>query len=61
MKPDKFAIELCKYIEHRVIEICKKFSMGNVNSASLYAFWIATQGDIQSFLKENKLEVRKRK
>lgn len=58
MKPEDFSIKLCKYIEPRINEICNKFSKGNVNSASLPAFWISLEADIQSFLKENKLRIK---
>jgi hypothetical protein len=37
-------------IEHRVVEICKKFATGNVNMASLPAFWLGLQGDIDKGL-----------
>jgi len=51
-KEVKFVIE---GIEKRVIEICKKFAKGNVNYASLPAFWLAIQGDIDNALiKANK-------
>lgn len=59
MKQEEFAGRLCDYIEPRVVEICKKFANGNVNMASLPAFWMGLSGDIQSFLKHNKLEVVK--
>lgn len=45
-------------IEDRVVEICKKFAKGNVNNASLPAFWIGLQGDIDEILKR---ELRKLK
>jgi len=60
MKKQEFAEKLCDYMEPRVVEICKKFATGNVNHASLYAFWIGLSGDIQSFLEKNKLSVVKR-
>jgi len=59
MKRKEFAVKLCDKMESRVIEICKKFAKGNVNMASLPAFWIGLEGDIESFLEENKLWVRK--
>jgi hypothetical protein len=37
-------------IEHRVVEICRKFATGNVNEASLPAFWLGLQGDIDKGL-----------
>jgi len=61
MKTKQFAEELCDYMEKRVVEICTKFAKGNVNMASLPAFWLGLSGDIQTFIKENKLEVSKRK
>jgi len=55
----KFAQKLCDCMEERVVEICTKFAKGNVNSASLPAFWIGLEGDIESFLEDNKLKVTK--
>jgi hypothetical protein len=60
MKREIFASKLCDKMESRVIEICKKFAKGNVNGASLPAFWIGLEGDICSFLKDNKLLIIKR-
>ena len=37
-------------IEERVVEICSKFETGNVNEASLPAFWLGIQGDIDDAL-----------
>lgn len=59
MIPDEFAIGLCDYIEPRVVEICKKFGKGKVNMASLPAFWIGLEGDIVSFLDQNKFKIVK--
>mgnify|MGYP001559838864 CR=1 FL=1 len=59
MKKQIFASKLCDYMEKRVVEICRKFAKGNVNLASLPAFWMGLEGDINTFLKENKLEIRK--
>ena len=59
MKREKFANKLCDYMEERVVEICKKFAKGNVNHASLPAFWMGLEGDIKSFLEENNLRIRK--
>jgi len=46
-------------MEKRILEICQKFMKGNVNMASLPAFWMGLEGDINSFLEDNKLWVRK--
>jgi hypothetical protein len=51
--------EVCKSIEHRIEEICKKFSTQNVNAASIPAFWMAIQGDILIGLE--KAEIKKRR
>jgi hypothetical protein len=59
MKRKKFASKLCDYMENRIIEICSKFEKGNVNEASLPAFWMGLEADIESFLEENKLWIRK--
>lgn len=59
MKREEFAEKLCDYMEDRVIEICTKFAKGNVNMASLPAFWVGLGGDIVSFLEDNKLGIRK--
>jgi len=59
MKRKKFASKLCNYMEKRILEICQKFMKGNVNMASLPAFWMGLEGDINSFLEDNKLWVRK--
>ena len=61
MKKEIFAEELIDYMEKRIVEICSKFETGNVNHASLPAFYIGLSGDIVSFLRENKLEVRRSK
>ena len=60
MKKKEFALRLCAKLEPRILEICRKFESGNVNGASLPAFWLATHSDICSFLEDKKLEVRKR-
>jgi len=52
IKYKKEVEEICKNMEDRVIEICKKFATGNVNMASLPAFWIGLQGDIDEALKK---------
>lgn len=57
MRREKFAKELCDYLEERIVEICKKFEEGNVNGASLPAFWIGLEADVESFLTEHKLTV----
>ena len=57
MKKEKFAEKLCDHMEDRVVEICNKFAKGNVNMASLPAFWMGLEADITSFLEENKLKV----
>lgn len=44
-------------IESRVIEICIKFADRNVNMASLPAFWLSIQSDIDDALNK----VRKKK
>ena len=59
MKRKEFADKLCDYMEKRIVEICSKFEKGNVNHASLPAFYMGLEGDIESFLEENKLCVRK--
>jgi len=59
MKKQEFAEKLCDYMEMRIVEICKKFAKGNVNNASLPAFWIGLSADIQAFLEKNKLRVVK--
>jgi len=59
MRKEDFVNRLCIKLEPRVVEICDKFAKGNVNAASLPAFWIGLEGDIESFLEENKLWVRK--
>lgn len=60
MKKEKFAVKLCNELKPRVLQICSKFVKGNVNAASLPAFWIGLEGDIQTFLEENKLSIIKR-
>lgn len=54
IKYKKEVEEICKSMENRVIEICRKFANGNVNTASLPAFWLAAQGDIDDGLKKAK-------
>lgn len=39
-------------MENRIIEICEKFETGNVNLASLPAFFLGLQGDIDEGLKK---------
>lgn len=57
MNRQEFASQLCDCMENRVIEICEKFQEGNVNMASMPAFWLGLEGDIETFLEENKLDV----
>lgn len=52
IKYKKEVYEICKSMEHRIIEICKKFAEENINMASLPAFWIAVQGDIDDGIKK---------
>jgi len=60
IKYKKEVEEICKSMEPRVIEICKKFAKGNVNSASLPAFFLGVQGDIDSgLIKAKKLKSKK--
>jgi hypothetical protein len=59
MKRKDFASKLCIKLEPRVVEICDKFATGNVNAASLPAFFMGLEMDIERFLEENKLWVRK--
>ena len=54
----KTTARIMESIEPRVVEICKKFAKGNVNSASLPAFWYGIQGDIDEVLKQ-KIEEKK--
>lgn len=54
IKYKKEVEEICKSMENRVIEICTKFAKGNVNMASLPAFWMGVQGDIDEGLKKAK-------
>jgi len=58
MDKEEFASRLCNYMEDRILEICNKFGKGNVNMASLPAFWMGLEGDIETFLEENKLDVK---
>ena len=59
MKRKEFANKLCDYFEPRIVEICQKFAKGNVNMASLPAFWIGLESDIYNFLDNKKLWIRK--
>ena len=59
MRREEFARKLCDYMEPRVVEICKKFATGNVNLASLPAFWMGLEGDINTFLEDKNLRIRK--
>jgi hypothetical protein len=45
---------ICKSMEKRVIELCCKIVKGNYNGATLPAFWLAAQGDIDDGLKKAK-------
>ena len=46
-------------IESRVVEICSKFEKGNVNLASLPAFWLGLQSDIDNALNKVKKKLIK--
>jgi hypothetical protein len=61
MKKKEFARKLCKVMEPRIEEIVTKFFERKFNNASMYAFFMGLEGDIESFLDDNKLWVRKRK
>ena len=52
IKYKKEVKEIIKSIEPRIIEICDKFEKGNVNNASLPAFFLGLQGDIDDGLKK---------
>jgi len=52
IKFKKLVAGIMDNIEDRVVEICRKFAKGNVNSASLPAFWLGLQFDIDNVLKE---------
>lgn len=60
IKPEDFAGDLCDYMEERLLEIITKFAKGNVNMASLPAFWIGLEADITNFLNNNKLQINKK-
>ena len=62
---EKMTWEICEHIKYkkevkaiienmemRIVEICEKFETGNVNSASLPAFFLGIQGDIDEGLKK---------
>jgi len=61
MKREIFAKKLCDKLEPRVQEICKKFAKGNVNQASLPAFWMGLEGDIISFIEDYNLKIKNRR
>lgn len=48
--------EIIKSMEDRVWELCRKIESGNYNSASLPAFWLGVQGDIDDGLKNARVE-----
>ncbi len=59
MKREKFADELYFYMQDRILEIINKFGNGNYNDASYPAFMIGAIGDINTFLEEKDLRIRK--
>lgn len=44
--------EIIESITPRILEICEKFEKGNVNMASLPAFFLGIQGDIDDGLRK---------
>lgn len=50
IKNKKEVKEVIEGIESRVVEICTKFEKGNVNEASLPAFFLGLQGDVDEAL-----------
>ena len=52
IKYKKEVKEIIKSIEPRVLKVIKKFIDGNVNHASLPAFWLGLQSDIDDGLKK---------
>ena len=43
---------ICNFMENRINELCHKIAKGNYNGATLPAFWLAIQGDIDDGLKQ---------
>ena len=61
MKRKIFARKLLKYMQPRIEEILEKYYTKNCNSASYPAFLMGADGDINTFLKDKNLWIRKRK
>ena len=61
MKNKIFADKLSDYVEDRILELCEKFRTGKYNGASLPAFWMGFEADIETFLEENNLSVEQKK
>lgn len=59
MKNKLFAEKLHKFMLPRIEELVRKFKFSTYNSATFPAFQMGNIGDIESFLKDNKLFVRK--
>jgi hypothetical protein len=59
-KPKKFSMKLHYYMEDRIFEIFRKINEKRFNSASLDAFWVGLESDIEGFLKKNQLQVVKK-
>ena len=59
IKNKKLVASIMDNMEDIVVEICRKFETGNVNHASLPAFWMAVQGDIDSAIEREIKEIQK--
>ena len=59
IKYKKEVEEICKSMENRVTELCLKIERGDYNRATLPAFWLASQGDIDAALKKAKKQNKK--
>ena len=46
--------QIIKSIEERIVQLCEKFETGNCNMATLPAFFLGVQGDIDYGLKKAK-------
>jgi len=60
IKYKKIVAGIMTSMEKRIVEICKKFAKGNVNNASLPAFWIGIQGGIDRVLIKELKKVEKK-
>ena len=48
--PSQIAEKICRKLEPRLLQLLRKFATGNCNLATMPAFWIGAEADIEQVL-----------